>query len=238
VISTTGTVLQRVEASDVYKKERVKVHAKTSKAQGTKRTMDDTTSERKVKPLPSQNRALMANAPLLTANLRPPKRQRVESWEEQYLAEDLGRGQLYTISQDDSDNDVGEEYVDDDLFQAHPNVMDFQPASRFYAHQHIHPRRMHDRAPPSFHDIAQGGLLPPSARSLDRRPFPPLDLLIRSHPMWFPVLCLLVLPFLLLPRNKQLLGLVAWVLQNCNPAKHITARNRQTDLILMRWTIN
>ena len=134
MISTTGTVLQHVEASDVYKKERAKVHAKTSKAQGTKRTMDDTTSERKIKPLPSRNRALMANAPLLTVNPRPPKRQRVESWEEQYLAEDLGRGQLYTISQDDSDNDVGEEYVDDDLFQAHPNVMDFQPASRFYAH--------------------------------------------------------------------------------------------------------
>jgi len=55
--------------------------------------------------------------------------------------------------------------------------MDFKPASWFYAHQHIHPRCMHDHpphhAPPSFHDIAQGGLLPPSACSLDRRPFPP-----------------------------------------------------------------
>jgi hypothetical protein len=66
----------------------------------------------------------------------------------------------------------------------------------------------------------------------------PLNLLICSHPMWFPVLCLLVLPSLPLPRNKRLLGPVAWVLQNCNPTKHITARNRQTDLILMRWTIN
>jgi len=155
----------------------VKVHTKTSKVQGTKRTMDDTTSEHKVKPLPSWNCALMANAPLLTVNLHPPKQQHVESWEEQYLAEDLGWGQLYTISQDDSDNDVGEEYIDNDLFQAHPNVMDFQPASWFYAHQHIHPHCMHHRAPhrapPSFHDIAQGGLLPPSACSLDCRPFPP-----------------------------------------------------------------
>jgi hypothetical protein len=33
----------------------------------------------------------------------------LRGWEEQYLAEDLGQGQLYTISQDDSDNDVGEE---------------------------------------------------------------------------------------------------------------------------------
>jgi len=115
----------------------------------------------------------MANAPLLTANPRPPKQQHVESWEEQYLAEDLGWGQLYTISQDDSDNDVGEEYIDNDLFQAHPNVMDFQPASQFYTHQHIHLHHMHDCAPPSFHDIAQGGLLPPSACLLDHHPFPP-----------------------------------------------------------------
>ena len=155
----------------------MKVHAKTLKVQGTKRTMDDTTSERKVKPLPSQNCALMANAPLFTANPRPLKWQCIESWEEQYLAEDLHQGQLYTISQDDLDNDVGEEYIDDDLFQAHLNVMDFQLASRFYAHQYICPHHMHDhaphRAPPSFHDIAQGGLLPSSAHSLDCRPFPP-----------------------------------------------------------------
>ena len=53
MISTTGTVLQHVEASDIYKKQWAKVHTKTLKVQGTKRTTDDTTSEHKVKPLPS-----------------------------------------------------------------------------------------------------------------------------------------------------------------------------------------
>ena len=160
------------------------MHGESLKAHSTKRAAADVTSEREIRPLPSRNRNLMANHPVLTANPRPPKRRRDESWDNEYGnlgdVHNLGQRQLYTIPQDDSDDDEGVvHYVhDNDHFQVdNMGVMDPQPTSHFYAQRQtdslIHPHRMCHREPPPFHEIIQSGLPPPSARSLDHHPLPP-----------------------------------------------------------------
>jgi hypothetical protein len=168
VTSTMGMVLQRVEASLEYQKERAKTHAKSTKSA----PVDNAATGRQIKPLPSRTHGMM---PPLTANPRPPKRARDESWGEHFVEVDGARRELYTITQDDPDEKEGN--YDDDLYHARQtNLMDVQPVRHFYAqHQpdpHVHHRHVHSRAPPSFHDITQGRPPPPSSRPLDRPSFP------------------------------------------------------------------
>jgi hypothetical protein len=75
VISDTGAILQRVEESLEFQKERSAEQAKELKRAGKKRVVSDSYSEREIKPLPSR-RDQMKSINVISANPRPKKRLR------------------------------------------------------------------------------------------------------------------------------------------------------------------
>lgn len=112
VVNTAGTVLQRVEACTGHDKEVAKL---STKRKGMQRSAeDDPTSKRDIRPLPSN-----------TANPRPLKRRREETWEEyrQHPVNrpSLPRQGLYTIAQSsaDEDYDTTQNYAGDDGYVLH-----------------------------------------------------------------------------------------------------------------------
>jgi hypothetical protein len=139
--------------------------------------MEDATSERDIRPLPSRLGA-SATENTATANPRPRKRRRDDSWEMGYPAggPQLPAEGLYTISQDLSDGDDSETApTHDHDFASHDTKTAVQPASRYFAHRQpdYNSRRVHSQALPSFRELlAQGGRPPPSARSLNWGPYP------------------------------------------------------------------
>jgi hypothetical protein len=169
------------------------------KKNGTKkRPIEDTTSERDVRPLPLRAGA-PANEDFVPADPRPLKRRRDDSWEigrYQYAEEDVPQltgERLYTISEDSLNEDnfnAAPTHPTDREFQSHVlhdmNSMEYQPTSQYFAHRQPHyisswPAR--SQAPSSFRELlAQGPRPPPSSRSLNQHYHLPGQPFTHRHP--------------------------------------------------------
>jgi hypothetical protein len=159
VISDTGAILQRVEESVEFQKERSAEQAKELKKVGKKKFDSNGHSEHEIKLLPSR-REPTKTINIISANPRPKKCLCEEGLEvalHPNPADDMDVEELYTISEKDFD----EGDYDGEAFAFEEQPMGFQ-AQRLPARS---------RAPPSFHDIARGGQPPPSARSLNLHRF-------------------------------------------------------------------
>lgn len=166
IIIDTGIVLQHVKASPEFHKKWSEEKAKALKKLEKKRTGSDHYSGWDSRPLPSQ-RHLTTPANIVSANPHPCKRQHEKSLEVQVYPNvaDVDVGQLYTISQSESD---GQDYNDEEAMKFKPQPVGFQ-ARRL----HVDPNSSHcthSYMPPSFQDIAHGRHPPPSAQSLNPHP--------------------------------------------------------------------